>query len=189
MSKTISNFIKLAPPGTKAVNALVLFELKGREIAATPPLGTKPAPKDLSLIGLLDASQIDPTSPLADERSYEVLGGSMVTLEASKRDLADTKAVLVINGTVTKDPPNFRHLEDDEASQPLIKAFGDQPGLIVKHFLCAMWGDKNVGGGCYFFESLADIETYLSSEFWATNGCAPEMPWVDVTYEAYEIVA
>ena len=133
MSKTISNFIKLAPPGTKAVNALVQYELKGREIAATPPVGTKPAPKDLSLIGLLDASQIDPTSPLADERSYEVLGGSsMVTLEASKRDLADTKAVLVINGTVTKDPPNFRYLEDDEASQPLIKSFGDQPGLIVK---------------------------------------------------------
>ena len=132
MSKTISNFIKLAPPGTKADDALVQYELKGREIAATPPVGTKPAPKDLSLIGLLDASQIDPTSPLADERSYEVLGGSMMTLEASKRDLADTKAVLVINGTVTKDPPNFRYLEDDEASQPLIKAFGDQPGLIVK---------------------------------------------------------
>ena len=52
-----------------------------------------------------------------------------------------------------------------------------------------MWGDKNVGGGCYFFESLADIETYLSSEFWTTNGCDPELPWVDVTYEAYEIVA
>jgi len=49
-----------------------------------------------------------------------------------------------------------------------------------------MWGDKNVGGGCYFFESLADIETYLSSEFWTTF---KETPWVDVTYEAYEIVA
>ena len=132
MSKTISNFIKLAPPGTKAVNALVQYELKGREIAATPPLGTKPAPKDLSLIGLLDASQIDPTSPLADERSYEVIGGSLETLEASKRDLADTKAVLVVNGTVTTDPPNFRDLTEDEENLPLIKAFGDQPGLIVK---------------------------------------------------------
>ena len=48
-----------------------------------------------------------------------------------------------------------------------------------------MWGDRNVGGGCYFFESLADIETYLSSEFWASM----EAPWWDVTYEAYEIVA
>ena len=132
MSKTISNFIKLAPPGTKADGALVRYELKGREIAATPPLGTKLAPKDLSLVGLLDASGIDPTSPLADERSYEVLGGSMETLEASKRDLADTKAVLVVNGTLTKDPPNFRYLAEDEASQPLIKALGDQPGLIVK---------------------------------------------------------
>ena len=132
MSKTISNFIKLAPPGTKADGALVRYELKGREIAATPPLGTKLAPKDLSLVGLLDASGIDPTSPLADERSYEVLGGSLETLEASKRDLADTKAVLVVNGTLTKDPPNFRYLAEDEASQPLIKALGDQPGLIVK---------------------------------------------------------
>ena len=132
MSKTISNFIKLAPPGTKADGALVRYELKGREIAATPPLGTKLAPKDLSLVGLLDASGIDPTSPLADERSYEVLGGSLETLEASKRDLADTKAVLVVNGTCVMDPPNFRYMADDEASQPLIKAFGDQPGLIVK---------------------------------------------------------
>ena len=50
-----------------------------------------------------------------------------------------------------------------------------------------MWGDRNVGGGVYFFESLADIETYLSSEFWATG--VTGSPWVDVTYEAYEIVA
>ena len=78
-SKTLSSFIRLAPPGTKADGALVRYELKGREIAATPPVGSKPAPKDLTLIGLLD---YDPTTPLeaADERSYEVLGGSEMTL-------------------------------------------------------------------------------------------------------------
>ena len=48
-----------------------------------------------------------------------------------------------------------------------------------------MWGDRNVGGGVYFFESLADIETYLSSDFWET--ASADFPWVDVTYEAYEI--
>ena len=130
-SKTISSFIRLAPPGTKADGALVRYELKGREIAATPPVGSKPAPKDLTLIGLLD---YDPTTPLeaADERSYEVLSGSEMTLESSKRDLASTKAVLVINGKVLKDPPDFRGMDKDESMMPLIMAFGEQPGLIVK---------------------------------------------------------
>ena len=57
----------------------------------------------------------------------------------------------------------------------------------LQHFLCALWGDKNIGGGCYLVESLADIETYLSSDFWAT--CVKETPWTDVTYEAFEISA
>ena len=58
MSKTVSNFIKLAPPGTKCDGAHMRYELKGREIKATPSAGTKPAPKDLTLIGLLDAAAV-----------------------------------------------------------------------------------------------------------------------------------
>ena len=50
-----------------------------------------------------------------------------------------------------------------------------------------MWGDKNIGGGAYFFESLADIETYLSSDFWETVSSPASTPWFDVTYEAFEI--
>ena len=148
-----------------------------------------------------------------------------ITLEASKRDLASVKAVLVINGKIT-DPnemqDSFREIKKNEEMLPLVKSFGDQPGLIVKvrprrvmravrasharrsrlsgvssrlrprhhrrtlqHIMFAMWGDKSVGGGCYLFESLADIETYLSSDFWET--ASADFPWVDVTYEAYEI--
>ena len=170
---------------------------------------------------------MDPKTPLeaADERSFEVrTGASMVTLEASKRDLASVKAVLVINGKIT-DPnemqDSFREIKKNEEMLPLVKSFGDQPGLIVKvrprrvmravrasharrsqlsgaslprrrwrplqHFMFAMWGDKNVGGGCYFFESLADIETYLSSDFWETVSSPDSTPWFDVTYEAFEI--
>ena len=145
MSKTISNFIKLAPPGTKCDGAHVQYELKGREIKATPSVGTKPAPKDLTLIGLLDAAQIDPKTPLeaADERSFEVrTGASMVTLEASKRDLASVKAVLVINGKIT-DPNVVQSFRDNEKNEEMLqqhRVFGDQPGLIVKvrRVMCAV---------------------------------------------------
>ena len=145
-----------------------------------------------------------------------------ITLEASRRDLASVKAVLVINGKIT-DPNVVQSFRDNEKNEEMLqqhRVFGDQPGLIVKvrrvmcavrasharrsrlsgvssrlrprhhrrtlqHIMFAMWGDKSVGGGCYLFESLADIETYLSSDFWET--ASADFPWVDVTYEAYEI--
>ena len=44
--------------------------------------------------------------------------------------------------------------------------FAQHDGLIVKHFLCSAWGDKDIGGGLYFFETKEQAEAYLASEFW-----------------------
>ena len=41
-------------------------------------------------------------------RSFNVLPGTEKVLKASGRDLALVKAVLIINGPVKMDPPNFR---------------------------------------------------------------------------------
>lgn len=119
-------------------------------------------------------------------RSYDVLPGTEKVLEASQRSLSSVKAVLVINGTVKMDPPNFRAmLESEEMSKGVGQMFAQHAGLIVKHFLASRWGKKDRGGGCYFFQSTDEIEAYLSSEFW--EGCVKGTPWEDVTYEMYAV--
>ena len=130
---------------------------------------------------IMEASEIEGV------RSYDVLPGSEKVLEASGRDLASLKAVLVINGTVQLDPPNSRALlASEEMSANIGDMFAQHDGLIVKYFLASRWGQKNRGGGCYFFQSTGDIEKYLSSDFW--NESAKDTPWEDVTYEMYSVV-
>eukprot|EP00956_Cyclotella_meneghiniana_P042351 scaffold248426_cov79-Cyclotella_meneghiniana.AAC.4 len=99
-----------------------------------------------------------------DARSFNVLPESVKVLEASGRDLASVKAVLIITDIVKMDPPNFRAML---ASEEMSKNVG------------------TMGGGCYFFHSTDDIETYLSSEFW--GNCVEDTPWEDVTYEMYKV--
>ena len=181
----LSAVMQLTPEGTpKADEALVYYTLVGKEIKATPSMGTKPAPKNLTLTGF--ASDVDPKSPLedADTRSYKVFKESIITLEASGLDMADTKAVLIINGKFTGPDVVEKMLSDPEMLEQA-KAYGDQPGLIIKHFLSALFGEKNIAGGCYLFKSLEDIETYLSSEFW--EQASTPVPWEGVTYEAFEV--
>lgn len=119
-----------------------------------------------------------------DSRSWDVIPGSEKTLKCSGRKLKDVKAVLVITATCTLDPPNFRAMIAED-KMDVGKTFGSKKGLIVKHFLHARYGKKDIGGGCYFFESEADIEAYLSSEFWAK--VAVETPWKDIQYEMYAV--
>ena len=183
----LSTVIQLTPEGTpKAEEALVYYSLVGKEIKAEPSVGVKKAPKNITLTGF--ASDVDPKSPLedADTRSYEVFKESMITLEASGLDMADTKAVLIINGNLLMDKAEFKGLVSSPDFLELSKEYGDHPGLIIKHFLNALFGgEKNIGGGCYFLKSMEDIETYLSSEWWEKN--SKEFPWENVTYEAYEV--
>jgi hypothetical protein len=112
---------------------------------------------------------------------------SSATLEKSKRSLADARAVLVINGQL--DGPTGKEfvasISGDNADQ-FAAAFAAQPGLICKHVLRSRWGDRDVIGGCYFFESVADVETYLNSGFWL--GCEKETRWKEVVGEVFEIV-
>ena len=184
----LSAVIQLTPEGTpKASEALLYYKLVGKEIKATPSVGTKPAPKNITLMGF--ASDVDPKSPLEDAdttRSYEVFQEvSNRTLEASGLDMADTKAMLLING---------KALEISEVREMILspdtfesaKEYGDQPGLIIKHFLCALFGEKNIVGGCYLFKSMEDIDTYLSSDFWKKAQENFDF-WENVTYEAYEV--
>ena len=56
---------------------------------------------------------------------------------------------------------------------------------------CARWEsrdskDRDVIGGCYFFESVADVEAYLNSDFWLK--CERETQWKEVVGEVFEIV-
>ena len=184
---SIAAFLQLAPAGTaQPSGATSMLELEAKPIAAAPAVGTKPDTTNLSLIGFGDEKMME-ASEIEGVRSYDVLSGSEKVLEASGRDLASVKAVLVINGTVKMDPPNFRGmLESEEMSKNVGPMFGGKPGLIVKHFLASRWGDKNRGGGCYFFQSTDEIEQYLSSEFW--QKCVQDTPWEDVTYEMYAVV-
>ena len=60
-----------------------------------------------------------------------------------------------------------------------------------KHILRARWEsgdskDRDVIGGCYFFESVADVEAYLNSDFWLK--CERETQWKEVVGEVFEIV-
>ena len=118
-------------------------------------------------------------------RSFEVFEPtSTETLKKSKRSLEDAKAVLVINGQL--DGPSGKEFEAMIGAEPqcdeFSSAFASQPGLICKHILMS----GNVIGGCYFFESVADVEAYLNSDFWLK--CERETQWKEVVGEVIEIV-
>ena len=127
-------------------------------------------------------------------RSFEVCEPtSTETLKKSKRSLEDAKAVLVINGQL--DGPSGKEFEAMIGAEPACDefstAFAAQPGLICKHILRARWEsrdskDRDVIGGCYFFESVSDVETYLNSDFWLK--CERETQWKEVVGEVFEIV-
>ena len=120
-------------------------------------------------------------------RTFDVLPGSEHTLKASGRDMTAVKAILVVSAVCTSKPePNFR-AQVKEAGEAIGPMFGDRDGLIVKHLLCSRWGDKNVGGGLYFFESIENVESYLSSEFW--EGVLKDTEWDTDTlkYELYRV--
>ena len=145
----LSAVIQLTPEGTpKAEEALVYYSLVGKEIKAEPSVGVKKAPKNVTLTGFA-SSDVDPKSPLedADTRSYKVYSKeSMITLEASGLDMADTKAVLIINGKMAMSHAELEALFSDPEMLESFKEYGDQPGLIVKHFLNALFGEKDVVG-------------------------------------------
>ena len=97
--------------------------------------------------------------------------------------------MLVINGTVLLDPPTFRGMcSDKDTAETMAPNFAhpSNDGCIVKHFLEARWGEKNRGGGCYFFTSEEAIDKYLGSAFWAK--CVKDTPWEQVEYEKYVVV-
>mmetsp|Transcript_5989 Transcript_5989/g.20142 ORF Transcript_5989/g.20142 Transcript_5989/m.20142 type:complete len:188 (-) Transcript_5989:33-596(-) len=184
---SLASFLQLAPAGTERPDgATSMLTLEGKTLTATPSMGTKPATEACVLFGFSDEKLME-GAEVDGHRSYDVLPGSEKVLEASGRKLSSVKAVLIINGTVKLDPPNFRGmLESEEMSANVGNMFAQHDGLIVKHFLAARWGEKNRGGGFYFFQSTEEIEKYLSSDFW--EGCVKETPWENVTYEMYAVV-
>ena len=173
----ISKVIHLGPSGvSKPDKASVFMKLEGKKICASPHIGVKAELENVTLIGYPDEESADDSVVNQGCRSFDVLPGAEKVLLASGRDIDNVAAILVVNATVLLDPPNFRAmLESPDMSESIGPMFGEHGGLIVKHFLGSRWGKKNVGGGCYFFESETDIEAYLSSEFWAN--VSAETPW------------
>ena len=182
----VASFLQLAPEGTVShAGSITTLKLEAEQITSNPKLGSKPKTENLTLVGFADEESMK-AAEQQDARSFNVLPESVKVLEASGRDLASVKAVLIITDIVKMDPPNFRAmLASEEMSKNVGTMFGQQEGLIVKHFLESRWGENNRGGGCYFFHSTDDIETYLSSEFW--GNCVEDTPWEDVTYEMYKV--
>jgi len=182
---SVSALIQLAPSGTSApTGANLILSLEGKAIAVSPSMGSKPEAKSLSLFGFYDATT-EVETPEGDMRSFDVHPASQKVLAASGRDIKGVKALLVITAKMMGDFSAM--LDSPEMADNVGPMFGDKSGLIVKHFLGSRWGEKNIGGGCYFFESEADIEAYLSSEFW--DKCVKETPWEGVEYEMYAVTA
>ena len=184
---TLAAFLQLAAAGAaRPEGATSALTLQGRPLTAAPSIGTKPAAADAVLFGFADEAAME-RAEVEGSRSYDVLPGSEKVLAASKLPISSVAAVLVINGTVQLDPPDFRAmLASEEMSANIGDMFAQHDGLIVKHFLASRWGQKNRGGGCYFFQSTAAIEQYLSSDFWEES--VKDTPWEDVTYEMYAVV-
>ena len=104
----VSSFIQLAPAGTVShAGSITTLNLEAEQIASTPKLGSKPKTQNLTLVGFADEESMI-AAEQEGARSFNVLPESVKVLEASGRDLAAVKAVLVITGTVKMDPPNFR---------------------------------------------------------------------------------
>ena len=103
----VSSFIQLAPAGTVShAGSITTLNLEAEQIASTPKLGSKPKTENLTLVGFADEESMK-AAEQEGARSFDVLPESVKVLEASGRDLASVKAVLVITGTVKMDPPNF----------------------------------------------------------------------------------
>ena len=101
-----------------------MLTLEGKTLTATPSMGTKPATEACNLFGFSDEKLME-GAEVDGHRSYDVLPGSEKVLEASGRKLSSVKAVLIINGTVKLDPPNFRGmLESEEMSANVGNMFG-----------------------------------------------------------------
>jgi len=186
MSK-LSSILHFFPEGTaKPEGAFLQVNLVGKEIQASPPVGTNLAPKNCTLIGFQDEEKSTEALKCMTEkaeRSFDVHPSSETVLKTSGLDVSSVKAVLVINGRPTIE--DWRTLLGDPSMEPMTILYGKQKGLIVKHFLLSR--EKKIWGGCYFFECEEDIEAYVASEFYA-NGAA-ETPWEKdgVTYEKYSV--
>ena len=122
----LASFLQLAPEGTaQPKGASSKLTLAAIPITAAPSIGTKLATVNLTLFGFSDEKLME-SNEIEGVRSYDVIPGSEKVLEASGRDLASVKAVLVINGTVKMDPPNFKAmLQSEEMSKsvgPMVRS-------------------------------------------------------------------
>jgi hypothetical protein len=109
------------------------------------------------------------------------------TAKNGKDYVRDTKAVLEIIGTPLLNPPNFKSMLDAPGASEVFSAiYGELEGCIVKHVVGSMWGNRDRGGGIYFFTSPEHIDTYIASEQW--RDLSKGTPWVDVTYSKYVLV-
>mmetsp|Transcript_42624 Transcript_42624/g.99903 ORF Transcript_42624/g.99903 Transcript_42624/m.99903 type:complete len:210 (-) Transcript_42624:342-971(-) len=180
------------------------LRLEARAIRAATPGGDKLGARDGALLLWDDAEAMDSLAWALERDSCDSLAGMGLRwgTHGESRSFeviqpcseltcglvypGGVRAVLVISGAVTLEPPNFKAMGAAAATE-WGKTFGGIPGVIVKHFLASRWGEQNRGGGCYFFESVAAAEEYLGSQLWA--GVFAALPWRDVTYEMYAVVA
>jgi hypothetical protein len=112
-------------------------------------------------------------------------------LEATKRRRINytesTKAVLVITGTPDLIPPNFKAMLDMPGVNEVVSSvYGELEGCVTKHIVGSTWGNRDRGGGVYFFTDSNHIEAYLASATW--TDLYHGTPWSDVEYAKYELV-
>ena len=95
--------------------------------------------------------------------------------------------MLVVNAICTASPEQNFYAQVENAGKEIGPMFAQHDGLIVKHFLCSAWGDKDIGGGLYFFETKEQAEAYLASEFWDKIQVDTEWHKDSITYELYSV--
>ena len=110
----------------------------------------------------------------------------------SAKVVDDTKAVLVITGTLAEEGKSPRSFYEDSEPQhaAMGQAAGSIPGIVANIFLQATQGTAGAGekaiGSCFFFSDEQSMEAYLASEAWAKSRA--EMPCNDVQIERYAVV-
>lgn len=159
------------------------MQLTGQAIDASPQGQKKPL-ANATLVAWSSTESMKQVN-IDAERTYRVAHDiSAETLRVSgKRLLEDCRAVLLINGTPTMDPPSFDAMFEDPANiTEMGQLFGTLEGCIVKHMVHGCW-EAPRAGGVYFFTSEELIDKYLASELWCK--IVRDTPWQDVTYEKY----
>jgi len=125
----------------------------------------------------------------SDRQFGIVTAPTRVSFETSGKSVEETRAVLMIQGTLTVDASPmdfFKELTAEDGGASMGGASASIAG-VVAHVPLAGWQNKEAKkiGGLYLFVDQQSMDTFLASDVWAK--ARAETPWADVTVEQYTV--